>query len=139
DFQAPHYHDISGTSEFRNKYDPLFDGANLLVSQGNANGLPNDYLQGRRDRSTGTMLSVQQLPLPVTIAGRVFADNNRNLLQDGSDFGMSGVTLALWKQVNGQWQDTGLTTTTNAQGDYSFGLNLNLRPGNYQVRETQPA
>jgi hypothetical protein len=95
DFQAPHFHDISGTSEFRNKYDPLFDGANLLVSQGNANGLPNDDFQSLRDRSTGTMLSLQQLPLPVTIAGRVFADNNRNLVQDGQDVGLNGVSLAL--------------------------------------------
>ena len=139
DFHAPHYHDIGGTSEFRNLYDPLFSGSTLLVTQGNATGLPNDDFQGQRDRSTGTLLSLQQLPLPVTIAGRVFADNNRNLVQDGGDFGLANVPLALWKQVNGQWQNTGLTTTTNSQGDYSFGLNLNLQPGVYQIRETQPA
>ncbi|HZN34324.1 MAG TPA: SdrD B-like domain-containing protein [Pirellulaceae bacterium] len=139
DFHAPHYHDIGGTSEFRNLYDAQFSGAGLLVTQGNPSGLPNDDFNGKRDRSTGTMLQLQQLPLPVTIAGRVFADNNRNLVQDGSDFGMAGVSLALWKQVNGQWTNTGHTTTTNVQGDYSFGLNLNLQPGVYQVRETQPA
>lgn len=139
DFHAPHYHDVNGTSEFRNLYDPLFTGSHLLISQGNAAGLPNDDFQGQRDRSTGTLLNLQQLPLPVTIAGRVFADNNRNLVQDGSDFGLSNVSLALWKKVNGQWTNTGHTTTTNAQGDYAFGLNLNLQPGDYQVRESQPA
>jgi serine-aspartate repeat-containing protein C/D/E len=138
DFHAPHYHDINGTSEFRNQYDPLFAGTNLLVSQGNADGLPNDNFDGQRDRSTGTLLSLQQLPLPVTIGGRVFADNNRNLVQDGSDFGLSGVSLALWQKVNGQWSFTGHTTTTNAQGDYEFGADLNLQPGDYEVRETQP-
>jgi protocatechuate 3,4-dioxygenase beta subunit len=139
DFHAPHYHDIGGTSEFRNLYDPLFSGTTLLVTQGNANGLPNDNFDGKRDRSTGTMLSLQQLPLPVTIGGRVFADNNRNLVQDGSDFGISGVSLALWKKAGGQWTFTGHTTTTNAQGDYEFGTSLNLQPGDYEVRETQPA
>jgi protocatechuate 3,4-dioxygenase beta subunit len=139
DFHAPHYHDIGGTSEFRNLYDPLFSGTSLLISQGNSNGLPNDDFQGKRDRSTGTLKQLQQLPLPVTIAGRVFADNNNNLVQDGSDFGLAGVTLSLWKKVNGQWTNTGHTTTTNTQGDYSFGLSLNLQPGAYQVRETQPA
>ena len=34
---------------------------------------------------------------------------------------------------------TGHTTATDAQGRYSFGLDLNLQPGVYQVRETQPA
>ncbi len=139
EFHAPHFHDASGTSEFRNLYDAQFAGSGLLISQGNANGLQPDDFQGKRDRSTGTMLTLQQLPLPVTIAGRVFADNNRNLVQDGSDFGLAGVTLALWKNVNGQWTNTGHTTTTNSQGDYAFGLSLNLQPGVYQVRETQPA
>jgi serine-aspartate repeat-containing protein C/D/E len=139
DFHAPHYRDTSGTSEFRNQYDPLFTGSTLLVSQGNANGLPNDNLNSQRDRSTGTMLSLQQVPLPVTVGGRVFADNNRNLVQDGSDFGISGVSMALWKKVNGQWSFTGNTTSTNSQGDYEFGTSLNLQPGEYEVRETQPA
>src|SRR5262245_33215800 len=138
-FHAAHYHDIGGTSEFRNQYDPMFSGTSLLVTQGNANGLPNDNFDNKRDRSTGTLGTLQQLPLPVTIGGRVFADNNRNLMQDGSDFGISGVSLALWKKVNGQWTFTGNTTTTNAQGDYEFGTSLNLQPGDYEVRETQPA
>jgi hypothetical protein len=139
DFQAPHYFDASGTGEFRNHYDPLFAGSQLLVSQGNQNGLPNDDFEGQRDRSTGTMLTVQQRPQPITIGGRVFADNNRNLVQDGSDFGLPSVTLALWKQVNGQWTFTGHTTTTDGQGDYEFGLELDLQTGVYEVRETQPA
>jgi len=139
EFETPHFHDIGGTSEFRNLYDAQFAGSGLLISQGNASGLPHDDSQGKRDRSTGTMLPLQQLPLPVTIAGRVFADNNRNLVQDGSDFGLAGVNLALWKKVGGVWTNTGHTTTTNAQGDYSFGLGLKLQPGVYQVRESQPA
>jgi serine-aspartate repeat-containing protein C/D/E len=139
DFHAPHYYDIGGTSEFMNHYDSQFTGSTLLISQGNSNGLPNDDFQGQGDRSTGTMLQLQQVPLPVSIAGRVFADNNRNLVQDGSDFGLANVSLALWKKTSGTWSFTGHTTTTNGQGDYEFGTDLNLQPGDYEVRETQPA
>ena len=138
-FHAPHYHDIQGTSDFRNLYDPLFQGSSLLLSQGNAGGLPNDDFQGKRDRSTGTMLTLQQLPLPVTIAGKVFADNDRDLSQDAGEPNIAGVTLSLFKKVGGVWQNTGHTTQTDAQGRYKFGLDLNLQPGTYQVRETQPA
>jgi serine-aspartate repeat-containing protein C/D/E len=138
DFHAPHYRDVNGGGEFRNQYDPLFAGTTLLVTQGRSGGLPNDNFEGQRDRSTGAVGSLQQVPLPVTIGGRVFADNNRNLVQDGSDFGISGVSMALWQKDGGQWTFTGHTTTTNAQGDYQFGANLNLQPGEYEVRETQP-
>jgi protocatechuate 3,4-dioxygenase beta subunit len=138
-FHAPHYHDISGTSEFRNQYDPLFQGSTLLITQGNPGGLPNDDFQGKRDRSTGTLLALQQLPLPVTIAGKVFADNDRDLVQDSGEPNIAGVTLSLFKKVGGTWQNTGHTTQTDSQGRYQFGLPLNLQPGVYQVRETQPA
>jgi protocatechuate 3,4-dioxygenase beta subunit len=138
-FTAPHYYDVSGTSTFKDRYDSQFDGATLLISQGDANGLPNDDYQNQRDRSAGTMLPLQQMPLPVTIAGRVFADNNRNLSQDASEPGLANVSLSLWKKVNGQWGFTGNTTTTDGIGDYEFGTNLNLQPGEYEVRETQPA
>jgi serine-aspartate repeat-containing protein C/D/E len=138
-FHAPHYHDVQGTSEFRNLYDPLFNGSTLLITQGNPNGLPNDDFQGKRDRSTGTMLTLQQLPLPVTIAGKVFADNDRDFSQDAGEPSLSGVTLTLFKKAGGVWTNTGHTTQTDAQGRYKFGLELNLQPGVYQVRETQPA
>ncbi|MEX2175853.1 MAG: SdrD B-like domain-containing protein [Pirellulaceae bacterium] len=138
-FHAPHFHDVQGTSEFRNLYDPLFNGSNLLVTQGNPGGLPNDDFQGKRDRSTGTLLGLQQHPLPITIGGKVFADNDRDLVQDAADPNISGVTLSLWKKVSGQWQNTGHTAQTDSQGNYLFGLNLNLQPGVYQVREAQPA
>jgi serine-aspartate repeat-containing protein C/D/E len=138
-FKAPHYRDVSGTGEFRNIYDPLFTGSNLLKSQGNANGLRHDDYEGKRDRSTGVMVSMQQVPLPVSIGGKVFADNDRDLVQDAGEQGLAGVTISLWKKVGGVWQNTGNTTQTNAQGEYRFGTNLNLMPGTYQVREVQPA
>ena len=47
--------------------------------------------------------------------------------------------LALWQLEDGTYRFTGHTTATDAQGRYLFGLGLNLQPGVYQVRETQPA
>jgi serine-aspartate repeat-containing protein C/D/E len=54
-FTAPHYYDASGSGLFKDKYDPLFAGSTLLISQGNANGLFNDDFEGQRDRSTGVL------------------------------------------------------------------------------------
>jgi len=137
-FQAPHYYDVTGQGEFRNSYDNLFAGSNLLISGSNPNGLPFDNYEGKRDRSTGTMFSVQQQPKPISIEGTVYFDADRDLIQDPGDQGIQGVTLALWKKVGGNYVFTGHTTQTDAQGNYKFGTNLNLLPGVYQIRESQP-
>lgn len=137
-FKAPHYFDVEGTREFRNLYDAQFVGTNLLKSSGNANGLPHDDFEGKRDRSTGAMLPLQQLPKPITISGRVFLDYDADLIQDAGDTGIPSVTLTLFKKVGNNWVSTGHTRQTNSLGDYEFGLDLGLQPGTYQVRETQP-
>lgn len=137
-FKEPHNFDVTGTKEFRNLYDPLFAGSGLLISGTNPDGLPYDDYLGLRDRSTGTMLTLQQTPLPISIAGRVYLENNLDLHQDPGEPGLVGVQLSLWKKVGNDFVDTGLKTNTNSLGDYEFGTNLNLKPGIYQVRETQP-
>jgi serine-aspartate repeat-containing protein C/D/E len=137
-FKAPHYYDVEGSREFRNLYDTQFAGTNLLKSSGNANGLPEDNFEGKRDRSTGVMIPLQQIEKPITIAGKVFLDYDADLVQDAEDTGIGGVTMSLWKKVGNNYVFTGHTTTTNAQGEYEFGLDLELETGTYQVRETQP-
>ena len=138
-FKEFHHHDATASSEFRNQYDSLFVGSNLLLSQTNPNGLPPDNHQGKRDRSTGTMASVQQAPRPISISGFVYAEQDLDLVKDAGEQGIGGVTLALWKKQGGSYVNTGHTATTNASGFYEFGTSLNLTPGIYQVRETQPA
>lgn len=138
-FKESHYYDVSGTVKFKNLYDPLFAGTNLLVSSGNPNGLPNDDFQGKRDRSTGTMLPLQQQPLPISISGYVYEERNLDLHRDAGEPPIAGVSLALWKKQGADFVFTGKTTTTDSQGFYKFGTELNLTPGVYQVRETQPA
>ncbi|QDU25163.1 Serine-aspartate repeat-containing protein D precursor [Anatilimnocola aggregata] len=137
-FKAPHYFDVEGAREFRNVYDTQFAGTNLLKSSGNANGLPQDDFEGKRDRSTGVMVPLQQIEKPITIAGKVFLDYDADLTQDAGDTGIGNVTMSLWKKVGNNYVFTGHTTKTNAQGEYEFGLDLKLETGTYQVREQQP-
>jgi uncharacterized protein (DUF2141 family) len=69
--------------------------------------------------------------VPATISGRVFLDFDNSGTFNGPDSGIQGVTITL----SGGGLTTPQTTTTDAQGNYSFG---NLAVGNYTVTETQP-
>jgi hypothetical protein len=129
EFSAPHYHDIDGTSTFLNFYDASFAGKNL--------DLPADDFQGKRDRSAGAVIDLQQQPLPVTISGNVWHDRDFDLQHDAGEEGIGGVTLQLWKkdENTAQYFFTQITETTDAQGNYNFGLQYNLSPGTYRVVE----
>jgi protocatechuate 3,4-dioxygenase beta subunit len=130
-FQAPHFYDIDGQSIFKNRYDSVVDPSGL--------DLPRDDDDGLRDRSTGTAFTVTQRPKPISLTGTVYVDNNLNLVQDGSDAGLSGVQLELFRKQGSTFVSTGHRTTTDSQGNYRFGTELNLTPGTYQIREAQPA
>ncbi|MBW4616798.1 MAG: carboxypeptidase regulatory-like domain-containing protein [Desmonostoc vinosum HA7617-LM4] len=62
----------------------------------------------------------------------VFNDGNNNGIQDVGEAGVAGVTVELINPVTGS---VIATTTTNANGGYSFS---GLTPGNYQVKFTSP-
>ena len=73
-----------------------------------------------------------------TISGLVFVDANRNNALDGSDTGrVAGVTLRLVQGADCTTGTTLQTTTTAANGTYSF-INV-LAFQNYLICETQPA
>jgi uncharacterized repeat protein (TIGR01451 family) len=82
-----------------------------------------------------------------SISGTVFLDQNNNGIQNGSDSGISGITIDLSGYSYGPngTDDAGAgddvavasSTTSDSNGDYSFG---SLDPGVYTVTEpTQPA
>ena len=138
DFTAPHYHDLTTSTQFWDKYDANFAAADQ--SSGSQLDLPTDrYNDPAKDQSVltaGAVATAQQTPLPDSIAGVVFVDNNLNNHQDTGEPGIGNVTLTLF-QFNGTgYVSTGLTTVTDPQGNYKFG---NLLPGQYRVVETQPA
>lgn len=130
EFIAPHYEDVVGQNKFLNRYDPVMAPTGLP--------LPDDNFGGKRDRSAGTAVQLQQVPKPISLAGIVYVDNNYSLTLDSGEVRLANVELELFQQVNGAFVSTGFKTSTNAQGEYSFGTNLKLMPGIYQVRETQP-
>ncbi len=70
--------------------------------------------------------------LPVSISGRVVVDTGGDCQTDPNAPPISGVTIQL---LDAQGHVIG-TTTTDAQGHYSFD---NLAPGTYGVHEVQPA
>ncbi len=131
EFKAPHYEDAVGQSKFLNRYDTILTPTGLP--------LPADDFEGKRDRSAGAALQIQQVEKPISLAGIVYVDNNYSLTLDTGEQRLANVELELFRLENGNYVSTGFKTVTDNQGAYSFGLNLKLKPGTYQVREAQPA
>ncbi len=57
EFEAPHYENVSGNGRFLNFYDAIVDPAGLDI--------PKDNQDGKRDRSAGTAVSMQQIQSPL--------------------------------------------------------------------------
>jgi len=133
-FVAPGYFDVAGEAEFRNLYDPLFLGSSLLRTESRPDGLPDDNYQGRRDRSTGALLPLQQHPKPVSIRGHVrLTDREGNCDGDSPEVeAIPDVLVTLLDDAGNVLK----TTRTNAAGEYAFE---GLAPGKYTVVETTPA
>ena len=66
------------------------------------------------------------------INGFVYCDDNNDGIKQGTESGLGGVTVTL-TGTNDLGQSVTLTTTTAADGSYSFA---DLRPGTYTVTET---
>ncbi|MEZ6135299.1 MAG: SdrD B-like domain-containing protein [Pirellulaceae bacterium] len=131
EFTAPHYEDAVGQDRFLNRYDPVIGGFRLP--------LPADNADGKRDRSAGAAFELQQVPKPISLAGTVYVDSNEDLKLQSSEKRLAGVKLDLFRLEGGTYISTGHSTITDATGHYSFGVNLGLQPGTYQVRESQPS
>lgn len=69
--------------------------------------------------------------VPATLSGRVFLDYDNSGAANTPDSGITGVTLTL----SGGGLATPLTTTTDAQGNYTF---TSLAAGSYALTQTQP-
>lgn len=122
--------DIDPTNDAGGSVDS--DSDNVLTGDGS--GIPGDSDPlGDEDDADPALLSLDS----VSIGSTVFVDFANNGIQDGSDFGIPGVTVELLLDANGDMMITGaeltpvLTTQTDANGNYYFGM---LLPGNYQVR-----
>lgn len=76
----------------------------------------------------------QPAPEPLALGDYVWFDVNNNGLVDDGETGITGVTLTLWTDIDGDDQPdvaTGDTAITNGSGRYVF---TNLAPGDYIVQ-----
>ena len=124
---------------FFDEYNDLFDEGEL-ISQGELD-LTRDNEEGNSDRTAAAVDVFDLVVRPVTISGNVFHDENIDCVHDADsgEEGIEGVTITL-QQINeqtGEYEDVA-TTTTDANGRYEFGQDLNLQPGTFRLIETQP-
>ncbi len=129
-FTAPHYHPSQATAMFWSLYDRRMEGSGL--------DLPSEDIAGMRNRTAGAIGQVQQMPLPVELSGTVYLETNLDLVRQPDEPGLGGVELALYRQEDGIYHSTGHRTVTDANGFYRFGLDLDLPPAVYQVRQMPP-
>ncbi len=131
-FAAPHYFGTTGSDIFIDDYNGKLSASGLSLP-------PDDYVPPGSTPfpvyTAGAMFPLEQVPLPITLSGRVFEDPNQNLQQDPSEPGLAGVTLSLEVWDGTSYLSTGRTAVTDAEGDYAFD---GLAPGTYRVLETQP-
>jgi glucose/arabinose dehydrogenase len=69
---------------------------------------------------------------PAEIRGTTWNDINGNAVQDASELGLAGWTIFLDQNQNGELDVDELSTTTDADGNYTFAT---LTPGTYTVAE----
>lgn len=122
---------------FYDEYDNL-----LIAGETAANGdldLAFDAERGNPNRSAGAIDAYELVAKPITISGSVHHDEDLDCERDAVEVGIEGVeiTLQLLNESNGQYE-TVASTTTDADGNYEFGLDLNLKPGTYRLIEGQP-
>ncbi|MFO0870599.1 MAG: SdrD B-like domain-containing protein [Pirellulales bacterium] len=134
DFAAPNYFDATGSGEFRNVYDPLFAGTNLLRTEARPQGLRPDNFNGQRDRSTGTVAAVTQQFRPASLCGSVYVDTNQNGLRDAGEAGLAGVRVRA-VPLETIAESSTRSLLTDADGNFCF---QELVPGSYRLEEDQP-
>ncbi len=122
---------------FYDEYDQLFaEGGNVATQ---SVGLSLDNETGQMNRTAASIDAYDLVEKPISISGTVYHDEDLDCVHDGSEDGIAGVSIEL-QQLNPATNafETVATTTTDANGDYEFGKELGLKPGEYRLVETQP-
>ena len=122
---------------FYDEYDDLLaEGEN--ISNGSLD-LTRDNELGLEDRTAGAIDAYELVEKPIMISGTVFHDEDLDCVHDEDEDGIAGVEMRLQKlnETTGQYEDVA-QTTTDAAGNYMFGKELGLKPGEYQIIEVQP-
>ena len=88
-----------------------------------------------------TFLMIQSTSGDGEIRGTVFADLNRDGVQDVGELGIAGATVFVDANDDGQLDGGELSLTTDSQGEYTFTVpgGTDVNPLNYVVRHVLPA
>ena len=122
---------------FYDEYNQLFaEGQSLAQS---SIDLPLDNESGQMNRTAAAIDAYNPVEKPISISGKVYHDEDLDCIHDGSEDGIANVSIELLRlDPNTNAFITVATTTTDANGDYEFGKELGLKPGEYRLVETQP-
>ena len=112
-----------------------YSGADSFAYTATDNGDPVGSHGNDRTSAAATVnITVVETPKS-SLGGKVFVDSNNNGLMDLNETGIAGVTVAL-TGVDHYGQAVSRTAVSDSGGMYVF---VDLRPGVYQIVETQPA
>ncbi|OYV87373.1 MAG: hypothetical protein B7Z73_10210, partial [Planctomycetia bacterium 21-64-5] len=139
-FSAPHYQDDTLDGTFQEFFQSAHDASGLALPG-------KDYIGGLIGGKTvntvptpvytaGAFAANQQTPLPITLEGTVYYDPDLDNVQQSGEPGIQNVKLTLLESNGTAYVATGVTATTDANGNYKFA---NLLPGDYEIVETQPS
>ena len=122
----------------------FFDEFDDLLAEGESISggfldLTRDNEEGLEDRTAGAVDAYELVERPIEISGTVFHDRNLDWVQGSDEEGIADVEIRLQRlnEATNQFEDVA-QTTTDANGDYSFGQELGLTPGEYQIIQVQP-
>lgn len=122
---------------FYDEYNTLLGTGNQLA--GSTLNLSLDNQLGASNRTAGAIAAYELEAKPVVISGHVFHDENLDCDHDGNESGIENVTIHLQKfNASSASYETVATTTTNGQGYYEFGTDLDVKPGKFRLVEQQP-
>ena len=102
------------------------------------NGSAANGIHGEADNDSDLTIDFGFVRTTMSLGNQVWLDTNNNALKDAAEAIVSGVEVALYRDVNANGnadagEDTGLRTITDVDGFYLFD---NIPPGNYLVAIT---
>ncbi len=122
---------------FYDEYNQLLAEAGSVALQ--TIDLEQDNETGQADRTAAAIDAYDPVAKPISISGTVYHDEDLDCVHDGSEEGIANVGIELQLlNPNTNAYETVATTSTDANGDYEFGKELGLKPGEYRLVQTQP-
>jgi cyclophilin family peptidyl-prolyl cis-trans isomerase len=85
--------------------------------------------------SGNQLVTINSVVINGSISGTAFQDFDGNGTKNGGDLGLAGLTVFIDQNNNGVLDASEVSTTTDANGGYTFTA---LDPGTYTVREVVP-